>query len=123
MPAQGWSSQFPGAWEGASAPADWVLTGSHPLCEPGRGWSLLVRPELHAPPDLGCPRVPQMGGERGLPRARDHVLMPKHQAPCTCFYVNKALSMPAQGLAHVEASIDSILLSLLPTVQPSALWG
>ena len=82
MPAQGRSSQFPGTWEGASAPADWVLTGSHPLCEPGHGWSLLVRPELHAPSDLGCPRAPQMGGERGLSRARDHVLMmPKHQAP------------------------------------------
>ena len=112
-PAQGWSSQFPGTWEGASAPADWVLTGFHPLCEPVCGWSLLVRPELHAVPDLGCPRPPQMGGERGLPRARDHVPMPKHQAPCTGFYVNKALCMPAQGLVHVGASIDSILLFLL----------
>ena len=67
MPAQGWSSQFSGTWEGASAPADWVLTGFHPLCEPGCGWSLLVRPELHAPPDLGYPRAPQMGGERVSP--------------------------------------------------------
>lgn len=35
--------------------------------------------------------------------------------PCTCFYVNKALCSPAQGLARVGASVDSVLLPLLPS--------
>lgn len=40
---------------------------------------------------------------------------PNTRVLCTCFYVDRAPTTLAQGLAHVRGSTDSVLFSLLPS--------